>query len=184
MGWSSRYTKAFLLLICHCLCVSAWNCPLSGTQQEDQWDCGHEEDQTWIWGRRGGRVLNNFEQSNNETEIRCLQLQSARSPCWKSCSTQTLSPWRMCWCRRPNSTSSLSFSPWTSRSTWTQMCQRFGPSTCKQLTLNNSGWSDGPSASEILHLPAASRTPLLPPAQSASQVSVPQLIENWIFMES
>ena len=96
---------------------------------------------------------------------RCLQQQSARSPCWRSCSIQTLSLWRMCSCRRPSSTSSLSSSLWTSRSTWTQMCQRFAPSTCAWLIqLFPSGWTDGRSACEILHIPAVARTPFLPPA--------------------
>ena len=55
---------------------------------------------------------------------RCLRQQSARSHCWRSCSIPTLSLWRMFWCKRLSSISFSSFSLWTSRSTWTLMCQR------------------------------------------------------------
>ena len=46
------------------------------------------------------------------------------------------------------------------------------------------GWSDGPSASEILHLPAAARSSLLPPAQSPSQVSISQLVEIYAILRN
>ena len=73
----------------------------------------------------GVSLLTNLEPSCiTLSETRCLQQQSARSPCWKNCNIQILCPWRMCWCRKPSSISSLSSSLWTSRSTWTQMCQR------------------------------------------------------------
>ena len=155
-------------MIIACLWFPVWNGLLSGTQQEDQWNCGHEEDQTWIWGWRGECSLNC---NLMKYWTRCLQQQSARSPCWRSCSIQTLSLWRMCSCRRPSSTSSLSSSLWTSRSTWTQMCQRFSPSSCVYYwSIYYSGWTDGSSACEILHLPAFARIAFLPSAKSPSQV--------------
>ena len=54
-----------IILFIACLWFPVWNGSLSGTQQEDQRDCGHEEDQTWIRGRRGESLIDQPELPSN-----------------------------------------------------------------------------------------------------------------------
>ena len=107
-----------------------------GSQQEDKRDSCHEENPPWIRGWGGAWLSVSIPYGitltspatispHKEIELRFPQLPSARYLCWRSCSTLTSSPSRTFWCRRPSSTSSLSSSPWTSRSTWTPTCPRF-----------------------------------------------------------
>ena len=169
----------------HCLWSSAWNVSLSGTQQEDQWDCGHEEDQTWIWGWRGESlktILNYLTKLNQvpSTAIREISLlKELQHPNIVSLKDVLMQEAKLYLIFEFLTMDLKKYMDTNVPKVWSFYLQ-----TTDLEQLFAPGWSDGPSASEILHLPAAARSSLLPPAQSPSQVSISQLVEIYAILRN